>query len=312
MRTLFIGLTLTLAAAGAHAQPADVVAREIARVRAGAAAVPSAQREGFDARLARADQAAGAGRLLLSLFELQGVWEMQHAYAFAAGAGVTSAAEFEKRWTEIGPPAPRPAANAADRALFLEALAQSSEGKALATYNASLPYSQDAGLDAGLYYLGESQAFTRFAAMTRNLEIAPPGPPPALRSLAPELDALETEVLNAYDTAEGDARTPFIGISVTLKLARQLDVQQRLPGALLQYLLARYRFALARTPGDPGDDVPARLTSADTFDRAIDHSIAWFFLELARTHASSRAGAGLRNAAAILDDVLPAYRAAIR
>jgi hypothetical protein len=294
----------------ADAQPADLLSREIARVTAGAAVIPTAQREGFTVRVGRARVAVADGRLMLALYELQAAWEMQDAFAFARESGITSAAAFEAHWKALGPPRGAPPDGRA-RPLLVEGLAQSSEGKASATYHASLPYAQDAGLEAGLYYLGESQAFHRFAAFARSLPIEA-GPAPPLRSIAAELTALEADVLDAYDKAQGDARTPFIGISVTLKLARTLEEQQRRPGALLQYLLARYRFGLTRTPDASADALRERLASADTFARDVDHSLAWFFIELARASAASPAPPGPRAAAAILDDVLPAYRAAIR
>lgn len=296
------GMVCGIAAAAVVAISAGerAIGREIARVRADAAStVPAEQLPGIMAHLARAQPAADAGRTWLALYELQPAYEMQAAFAFAAASGVDTQEQFEVKWKAVGGPMPsRPGGRR--RALFTEALAQSAESKAAATYHASLPYAQDSGLFGGLYYLGESQAFGKFAAFCRSLDIPPAGPAPMLRSLAPDLDALEAEILDAYGAARGTARQPFIHLSVTLKLARSLDQQGRRPGALLQYLLTRYRFALVRTSASAAR--VAQRQAAPAFAKDADHSIADFFLELA---------GDAPGAAHIVDDVLPAYRAAI-
>lgn len=47
---------------------------------------------------------------------------------------------------------------------------------------------------------------------------------PVAGALEPDLRALEIQILDAYDKAEGTARQPFITVSVTMKLARSLVV----------------------------------------------------------------------------------------
>ncbi len=296
---------VTLAAAGLTALAhADAIRREIGRVRADAqSTVPAAQMAGVTASLGRAEAAADAGRVLQALYELQPAWESQAAFAFSAASGVTTEEQFEAKWKAIGEPRAVPP-DSRRRALFVEALAQGAEGKASATYRASLPYAQDAGLMGGLYYLGESQAFGKFAAFCRSLEMAPAGPAPRFRSLDAELTTLERDILTAYASAEGSARPPFITISVTLKLARHLNEEGHRPGALLQYLLTRYRFALARSAAESPADLPQRLAAARNFAPDADHSIAQFFLQLADTRPQA--------AIAIVDDVLPAYHAVIK
>jgi hypothetical protein len=303
-----------LAAVGVAAAPrAATIASEIARIRAEApSTVPADSKEAVDFRLRRAANAAGAGRAFLALYELQPAWETQSAWAFASASAsaVKTEAQFADKWKAIGEPKIVPAPGT--RPLFVEALAQSSEGKAVATYRASLPYSQDVGITAGLYYLGESQAFGKFAAFCRSMPMETPVRQPALRSLDAELTTLEADVLKAYETAQGDARQPFIAISVTLKLARQLDQQGRRPGALLQYLLARYRFALTHPAKDPAQ-LPARLAAARTFNgREADHSIAFFLLQVAEANMDTGADPGPRVSSAVIDDVLPAYWAVIK
>jgi hypothetical protein len=296
-------------AAGPVTASLHALSREISRVRTEAqTTVPAEELAGVVVRLDRAAAAVDAGRLLVGLYELQPAFETQAAFAFAAASGVKTQEQFADKWKAVGEPRRAPA-DSRRRALFTEALAQSAEGKAPATYHASLPYAADSGLFGGLFYLGESQAFGRFAAFCRAVDLPPAGPAPVLRSLAPELSALEAQILDAYDKAEGTARQPFITISVTMKLAKSLDQEGRRPGALLQYLLTRYRFAATRHKPAAGD-IGARIAAARAFAGDTDHSIAEFFLQLAETNAAVTDGAA--RAAAILDDVLPAYREVIK
>lgn len=306
--TLAIGGAVALTGVVAAADTA--ISREIARVRGEAqATVPAEQLSGVLARLDRALPAADAGHAFLALYHLQPAYEVQAAFAFSAASGVTTREQFVEAWQAAGEPrvAPR---DRRSRALFVEALAESAEVKAAATYRASLPYAEDDGVSGGLFYLGESHAVVKFAAFCRSLDLPAAGPSPLRRpSLAPELDALEAEILDAYGKAEGTARQPFITISVTLKLARTLDQEGRRPGALLQYLLARLRFAQTRTPA-PAGDIRARIAAARTFTPDRDHSIAEFFLQLAEANAGASDTAPL--AVAVVADVLPAYRKAVK
>ena len=95
-------------------------------------------------------------------------------------------------------------------------------------------------------------------------------------------------------------------VSAMIKLARTLDEQKRYEGALLQYLVSRFRYGLITLPSSmAGVDVKDRLSSV-SLPPGVDHSIAEFFLQLARA-TSADAGAPPASAAVILDDILPAY-----
>ena len=295
----------------AVAQSSDAVLAAFGRIRKDAmTTMAPEQREVLESRSARGVAAVQANRPWLALYDLQAVWEMEGAWAFVKHGGVSTAAEFEAKWKAVGEPAvvgidtrPRP--------VFVEALAQSAEGKAPATYRASLPYAEDAGLQGGLYYLGESRAFVAFAAFCRGLQVEPAGARPPLRSIDAELSRLEAAVLDAYEKAPNAERQPFIVISVTLKQARYLENQQRFAGAWLQYLLALLRFAQTRAAGSSAD-LPARLAAARVTAPGVDHSIADFFVQFAEHQIAAGGDAAERTAAAIIEDVLPAYRALVK
>jgi hypothetical protein len=102
-------------------------------------------------------------------------------------------------------------------------------------------------------------------------------------------------------------------VHVAIKIAQTLDEQGRHEGALLQYLVSRIRFGLIRTldAAQPSAAVVAGRIRGFEIPGDVDHSIAHFLLQLA---AATNEGSdpGPRGAAMILDDVLPAYFAAVK
>ena len=136
---------------------------------------------------------------------------------------------------------------------FVEALAQSSEGRAPATYRASLPYAQDAGISAGLYYLGESHAMMRFAALCRSLDVHPSGRPPALKPVGPALRAYEAEVVKAYDQAPQPLRPRFGNHAIAVHLAFVPHDVQPIPFGEVAIGLEFRRTHRLETSVPPGD-----------------------------------------------------------
>jgi hypothetical protein len=276
--------------------------------------LPADQRAAVASRLERAAAAAKAGRAYLALYELESPWEMVGAHTFSRRVATTGSREFAEQWRAAGEPAARPERIGTGRVpLVVEALASAAAARGPALYHASLSYAEDAGLDAGLYYLGESQAVGAFAARARSLPWRPAGDPPTLRSLTPELDALDAEVSAAYREMEAAEHQDYMHTSVALKRARALNEQGLYAGALLEYLQARYRFAALRRASAAAGDHGARLAAARRrLPGPADHSIGLLFVELAEA-AQEDTGSGDRGAAAaVVNDVLPAYEAAIR
>jgi len=300
---MIVSLAVTLQTSSAS----ETLSKEIARVERDLQQVmPADERAGAEIRLARAADASRKGRLYLALHELSAVWRLQAATTFAGRLRdkVDSAEEFRKEWTSIGEPV-MPAVPSA-LPLALGALATSAEAVAPATYRASLPYSEDAGIGSGLYYLGDSQAAVQFGAFCRSLILADRGPRPSLRSVAPDMDRLETEILKNYNKADATARRPFIQISVTLKIARERDASGDYAASLVQYLLARYQHALVTTTA-PAADIGARLKSSEAAMHNGDHSIGELFLQMAAAHLENGNPEGSRIATAIMDVVIPEY-----
>jgi hypothetical protein len=303
-------LTVSLLLAAAQAPPPDV-ASLVARTRADmAAAVPSDQQAPVAARLDRAESSVKAGRTYLALYLVENPFEAASAFGFARSAGATTSAAFVEKWTALGPPSKSPVPQGA-RPVIVDALAAAAEGRAAATYQASRPYAEDAGVDAGLYYLGESRALVAFAARARALGWPETPPRPRFRSIAREIALLDAEMTAKYETMARTEHPTYISASAALKQARSLDDAREYPGALFEYLLSRYLFATVRDAAAQ-DATAERIAEArQSLDGAADHSIAELFLQLADEGLAGDLPAQHRGAAAALNDVLPAYLAAI-
>jgi hypothetical protein len=302
-------LALTLAVATAQAQPplTDTLLKEVARVERDLQQVTTEEeRGGAEIRLARAADAARKGRIYLALHELSGAWRLQAASSFAARLrdSVKTGDDFRREWKLVGEP--RPPAPAPFMPLAVAAIATSSESAAPATYRASLPYAEDAGVGSGVYYLGDAEAAVRFGGFCRSLVFAARGHSPLLRSITPEIERFESDVLRHYNKADAASRRPYIQISVGLKIARERDAAGDHGAALLQYLLARYQHALLLTTA-PAADVAARIKMSQAGMRDADHSIGELFLQMASAQLESADPKGSVAATAIMDVVIPEY-----
>ncbi|CAN5876630.1 hypothetical protein BH18ACI5_BH18ACI5_03570 [soil metagenome] len=308
MRQLPVILIVSVAAT-LHAQAllTETLLTEVGRVERDMQQVTTEEeRGGAEIRLARAADAARKGRIYLSLHELSGAWRLQAASAFAARLrdSVKTADDFRREWKSVGEP--HPPSPALSLPLAIAAIVTASEAAAPATYRASLPFAEDAGVGSGVYYLGDADAAMRFGAFSRSLTFTHRGRRPPLRSIAPELERFETEVLKHHNQADAAARRPYIQISVGLKIARERDTSGDYGAALLQYLLARYQHALLLTTA-PATDVSGRIKVSQAGMRDADHSIGELFLQMALAQLESSDPKGSIAATAIMDVVIPEY-----
>jgi hypothetical protein len=288
------------------------IAAQIVRVRAElGASAPEDERAAPLARLDRAKSALDAGRPLLALYLLEMPWEAATTWTFVkASSDVTSAEAFTKKWTTVGAPRPVSGTPVTRIPILVEALAAVAEARGVTTYHASKPYADDAGVGAGLYYLGESHAVMQFAAMARSLPWREPsGLHPRLRSIAAELNRLDAEMTTAYETMDRASHSAYIVASAALKQARTLDDRGQFAGALFEYLLSTYLFAPLQAAAPTRDATPELVAAARaSLGESTDHSIAEMFLQLADEGVGPTATpAQHRGAAAVLEAVLPAY-----
>lgn len=306
----FAAAAVVVLTAGQPATGPDIAA-ESARVRAQLIArVPDDQRPVLVQRLDRADAALKAGRRYQALYLMEAAYEGAAAFAFGAASGVSSPEAFLAKWTRLGPPKPR-SKRVARTPAAIDALAQVAEHRGPITYQASRPYAEDAGVDAGLYYLGESRAAMDFAAFVRSGSWPAAGPRPRFRSIAAELAAFDREMTTKYETMEPAQHPTYIRASAALKQARGLNEQSAFEGALFEYLWSRYLFAPLRGPAAAEAERGRVDASRATLAGGEDHSIAEIFVQFAEEGLSGDAADLRRGASAVIEDVVPAYLAAI-
>jgi len=232
---------------------------------------------------------------------------------------------FAAEWTrmrsvlgkDLGPLTPD--ALAGVRPAAVRALGEAALPQVGIYYEASLDYGRSTMPKYGLFYVGSALAQRDFAAFCRTLREPVAGRAPPLRSLVPELDALEGELLAAYRPPLSIDRHPaFILASSLQKEARALDHAGLRYGALLRYLQAAQRLVPLRTlPGAAAPDSALLASQLDAFAERlgkgdVDHTIGRMFVESARADLDGPApDTSDATAAAIVGDVLPRYFAAL-
>jgi hypothetical protein len=234
-------------------------------------------------------------------------------------------AAFEAEWKRVGlalqdvvSPQGRAIDSAATvRPAVARALAELAVTQAHDFYAASLEYGRNTEPQFGLFYLGAAQAQRRFVDFVRETSETSRSRPPALRSVASEVDALQKELLAAYrPPASIDRHPEFITASAGLKEAREQDKAGHRYAALLRYLQSAQRVAMIRaTESSDAAEVKRRLdeTAKRLIAANVDHTIGQLFIERARSALASdnAASGGLPAARAIAFDVLPRYFAAL-
>jgi hypothetical protein len=288
-------------------------------------------RQGPAIVLGRAEQALKDGRRLLALQRL-GVGRMDVAAAFWTEARPeperTDERAFEAAWTRLGEERaqdfrlPAPAAFEGVRPALVRGLGEAAAAQAGTLYRASLDYGRSTEPLYGLFYAGAAEAQLEFASFCRSLSDPASPRGPALRSFAPELEALEEQILKSYKPpASVDRHGEFITASAALKEARELDAAGLRYGALVKLLDATMRAGLLRAPGP--DDASTTAPSIDSlrqmlapFEKKLaargrDHTIGRAYLEAAQANLPGATDARPAVALSIARDVLPRYLQAL-
>lgn len=286
-------------------------------------------KQAADPALQDAALASRSGRRLFALQRLAAARQSLAANAYVESQPASEKSgfgEFEATWKRegldlsgaLGPASADHFSGIGQAAI--RGIAQASSMQVRVYYDASLDYGRNTMPESGLYYLGIARAQAELVALCRRLggargnRAAPP-----LRSIVPELDRLQSDVLRAYHPpASIDEHREFIALSATIKEARELDAAGLREGALLRYLQAVLRFALV--PGARQDQRPelidqrfremARQVSAGQ----EDHSLAALFVEQAEAEGARAPGDATSRATrdAIITEVLPRYFDALR
>ncbi len=276
------------------------------------------EQQNYDALLARAERAAQAEHVYLSLHILQNVAPVLGGYEFQqakADIGKAGQAAFDEEWRRVGAvltlrqrrlaAVPRPPLRLP---LFVQAVLERSLTQVQPNYQASPLYGQQTSLEYGLFYLGLAQAQMDFATFCRRLEVAAAAAP--LRSPASALAAMEQAVLDAYRQFDTPAQhSAFIRVNSLLKIAQDLTQERRTSGVWLQTLEAR-RALTAILVADAENQSAADLRTQNAAVRARltqaggDQSLGWFYWQMAEAALVTE---DLKQANAILRHVLPDY-----
>jgi hypothetical protein len=183
--------------------------------------------------------------------------------------------------------------------------------RVLTHYRAAKMYAK-VGIQGGLYYLGSAHAAAELASFCARIEDEPKGALPGFRPLAEVEGELSRSTVAAY--GGGDASTvhhqDFIRLDSALKEARQLITDHRDYGAAASILEARFRLGIIqRDPSAPiSTPDPGRAPyRARLFDPAFDHSLALSLWERALDRVASSEEKDRREAAVLLEEVIPFY-----
>lgn len=287
-RTLILVSILLAACAEAADRGRDPLAAEIERWSAFLEKRPADDRlrQQVQPALTRAGEALGHGKRLLALERLV---DARENLAVAAYMGQRTAeqrkdlAAFEAEWKHMEDPLlASPPATEDLRPAAVRALAEAAAPQVRIYYDASLEYGRNTMPEQGLFYLGAAQAQREAVELLRTLSAPTSRRAPPVRSLRPEIDALEAEMLAVYKPPVSiDRHGEFIAASATLKEAHELDEAGLRHGALLRYLQASIQSAPLRGSSPPAPaGLEARLSKGD-----VDHSIGQLFLEAGQPQA---------------------------
>jgi hypothetical protein len=205
----------------------------------------------------------------------------------------------------------------------LRAISEAAEQRAIPLLDASRGFAVSTKPSDGLFYLGEAEAESRFASFVFSLRMPREVAALKLRSFLPEIQRLQQKANSAFKPPISiDQHSRFIALNSTLKLAAELDANRAYAGALFEYLEATRHYAmLDATPPDPHKQAELGNAVVVAFNKlkasGRDDSIAEIFLESAQSkmvHADGSVPTAdeLRSVQVILDQVLPAYYAALQ
>jgi hypothetical protein len=286
----------------------------------------------IDGELKSVKEAADAGRLYLSLLQLEGVdqtlegeWTAQEKKAATAKSGFPG---FETEWKRVSLDVEAlnqkaRGRNWAEAPAAIRALSETAQAKAVPLLESGRGFATAQGPEEGLAYLGQAQGEAQFAEFCASLNLARKGTPNALRSMLPELENLQDKTNAAFQPPRSiEFQSTFITLNSALKLGEELDAERFYAGALFQYLVAVWQYGLLdAVPPDPARQSELNRAMAQMQKQlegsGHDDSIAQIVLEHAESdvrHADGSAPSqdDWKSASVIVDQVLPAYFAAKR
>jgi hypothetical protein len=208
-----------------------------------------------------------------------------------------------------------------DSLLAIRALAEAAQARAIPLLEGGRGFATATSPKDGLLYVGEAEGEADFATFCASLQTEGQRSPFVLRSLLPELRALQEKTNAAFQPPKSiDLHTRFIALNSQIKLARELDAPRFYAGALYAYLDAVRHYGMLDAPqlDASGQEQVRKDVAKSTKELTAssgDNSILQLFLERASSYTSHPDGSApsgdeWRGARVILDQVVPAYYAA--
>jgi len=285
----------------------------------------------IEARLKDASAAQAAGRIYLSLERLGEAEDYLQGLRVVdekAAAIKDSLPAFESEWSKasLQLTALEKAAGQRDWSRASESIRSISEGaqgRAIPLLEGGRGFATATKPKDGLFYMGQAQGEAAFAVFVSRLHSPGTGTAIPLRSVLPELEALQEKANAAFQPPRSiDMHPRFIALNSTIKFARELDSSKAYAGALYQYLEAVRHYGML-DPAEPDATKQAALRSivAEELKKLTaakrDDSIAQIFLERAsgwlnKADGSAPSGDEWRAVQVIVEQVLPAYYAALK
>ena len=269
-----------------------------------------------------ATEALNAGRLYLCLEKLAQVSDFLAGARMAsekADAAQSGMAGFEAEWgkasvTLTALDKDLRAKNWKDRPAAIRAMSEAALVKSTPLMDGGRGFAISTKPKDGLFYVGEALGEAQFAVFSSSLPLSRKGHPVPVRSLLPELQALQEKTNAAFQPPRSiELHSRFIALNSTLKLAQELDSSRFYSGALYQYLeaLRHYGMLDAVAPDAAGQSElkPALARLHQQLQASKDDdSIAEIFVERAESLvAGSPSQDEWKSARVIVEQVVPAY-----
>ena len=205
----------------------------------------------------------------------------------------------------------------------VRAIAETAQRKAIPLLDGGRGFATATAPKDGLLYLGEAEGEAAFSKFCASLSFTGKAAPVSLRSLLPELQALQTKTNAAFQPPKSiDLHSRFISLNSAIKLAQELDASKFYAGALYTYLEAvRHYGMLDAAFLNAAQQSEVKQAIAEERKKLAaskrDDSIAQLYVERAESytvHADGSAPSAdeWRGARVVLDQVLPAYYGALK
>ena len=205
----------------------------------------------------------------------------------------------------------------------IRALAEAAQGRTLTLMEGGRGFATATKPSDGLFYVGEARGEAEFSEVLYKLGISRTGAAVRLRSVLPEIEALQEKTNAAFQPPRSiDMHPRFIALNSTLKFARELDSARDYAGALYMYLEAvRHYGMLEATAAESEKQTKLRGALTEELNKNSssknDDSILRIFLERVSGYLNKAEGEApnadeWKATQVVLEQVIPAYHAALK